>query len=472
MAAGNAFAAVDLGASSGRVMVGEIGPDRLRVREAHRFANGPVPRSGGLYWDLERIRGEVVHGLRTAGAIANVVGIAVDSWGVDYGLVGPTEELLTQPRHYRDPRGTDGMRRLHQRIDPGRLYRINGLQQLPISTIYQLAAEQDPVRLPDQSLLLIADLIGFWLSGIRTTELTNASTTGLLDAHSRSWAPEILDAVGINERQLAHLVMPGTQVGPLRPDMLARTGLPSCTVLSTVGSHDTASAVVAVPASGPDFAYASCGTWALVGVELEAPLITDDGLHSGFTNEIGIDGTVRYLRNVMGLWILQQTVTDWQASGVRAELPALLVAAAQVPSGGLVFDVDHPDLQSPGQMPDRVRRACRRAGFEAPEDRPAVVRLILDSLAVAMARTIHRAVALTGRRVSVVHLVGGGSRNQLLCQLLADAAGLPVVAGPVEATAIGNLLVQSRTGRMLGGDLFMLRDLVRRTQVLRRFDPR
>jgi rhamnulokinase len=471
MIAADAFAAVDLGASSGRVMVGEIGPDRLLVREAHRFGNGPVARGGGLYWDYERIRREVVHGLRMAGTIATVAGVAVDSWGVDYGLVGPAGELLAPPRHYRDPRGAVGMRRLHERIDPGRLYRINGLQQLPISTVYQLAAEQ-AVRLPDQSLLLIADLIGFWLSGIRAIELTNASTTGLLDAHSSSWAPEILDAVGIDQRQLAPLVTPGTRVGPLRPEALARTGLSPSIVLSAVGSHDTASAVVAVPASGPDFAYVSCGTWALVGVELEAPLITDDGRQSGFTNEIGVDGTVRYLHNVMGLWILQQTVADWQAGGARDELPALLAVAARLPSGGPVFDVDHPDLQSPGDMPDRVRRACRRAGFDAPEDQPAVVRLILDSLAAAMAQAVRTAISLTGRTVSVVHLVGGGSRNGLLCQLLADAAGLPVVAGPVEATAIGNLLVQARTHRVLSGDLYTLRDLVRRAQRLRRFDPR
>jgi rhamnulokinase len=472
MPAGPAVVAVDLGASSGRVVVGEIGPDRLLTREAHRFPNGPTVREGRLYWDLDRILREVQHGLRIAGRTADVTGVAVDSWGVDYGLVGPSGQLTAPPRHYRDPRGATGLRLVHERIDPGRLYRMNGLQQLPISTVYQLATEPESALRQARWLMLIADLVGFRLTGTAVTELTNASTTGLLEAHSQRWAAEILRVVGVQQEQLADLVAPGTVVGPLRADVLARTGLRSTTELSTVGSHDTASAVAAVPAAGPDFAYVSCGTWALVGVELDAPLISDRGLRGGFTNEIGVDGTVRYLHNVMGLWILQQTMADWRARGVPADLPALLAAAADSPSGGPVFDVDHPELQSLGDMPARIARACRRAGFDPPEGRPAMVRCILDSMASAMARAVREACALTGRRVSVVHLVGGGARNGLLCQLVADAVGLPVVAGPVEATAIGNLLVQARTHGLNAGDRYTLRDLVRRTQQLTRYEPR
>jgi rhamnulokinase len=257
----------------------------------------------------------------------------------------------------------------------------------------------------------------------------------------------------------------------VRPEVAQETGLAPSTVVTAVGSHDTASAVAAVPADGDRFAYISCGTWALVGVELDHPVLTTESLEANFTNEGGLDGTIRYLRNVMGLWLLQESLRSWAQAGRPADLPTLLAAAAEVPAGGPVVDPDDPAFLPPGDMPARLRAACRRTGQPTPETQPQLVRCILDSLAAAFARTVADAARLSGRQVEVVHLVGGGARNELLCQLTADACALPLLAGPVEATALGNLLVQARAHGHLTGDLQTLRSLLRETQEVRRYRP-
>ncbi|HEY2959300.1 MAG TPA: rhamnulokinase family protein [Actinomycetota bacterium] len=467
------YAAVDLGASGGRVMVGRVGPGVLELAEAHRFPNLPVRLPDGLHWDVLRLYREVVDGLREAGAgPERIASVAVDSWGVDYGLVDGSGALLGNPYHYRDAR-TEGMvEKVAARITPAVLYGATGLQTIPINTIYQLAAAAGTPQLEAAAtLLLIPDLLGYWLSGRSGAEATNASTTGLLDVRSGRWSGAVLEALGIRPGLLPPLRRPGEVLGPLLPEVAAETGLPPSTLVTAVGSHDTASAVVGVPAEGEHFAYVSCGTWALVGVELEEPVLTEASRAANFTNEGGVDGRVRYLRNVTGLWLLQESLRVWQRAGLPGDLPRLLAEAGALPRGGPLVDPNDPAFLPPGDMPARIREACAGSGQPVPEGRAGTVRCILDSLAAAFARSVRDAERLSGRQVEVVHLVGGGARNRLLCQLTADACGLPVEAGPVEATALGNLLVQARAHGSVEGDLGALRALLRATHAPRRHEP-
>jgi rhamnulokinase len=475
---GRLVAAVDLGASSGRVMVGRVAPNELELTEVHRFPNEPVRLPTGMHWDILRLYREVIGGLREAARAADgadgLVSVGVDSWGVDHGLLDPDGALLGNPIHYRDERWAPAVKAVHARVPPAELYARTGLQMLPFNTIYQLAAARGTASLDAAAtMLLIPDLFGFWLSGVQVGERTNASTTGLLDVHRRSWDTELAETLGIPSRILPALGSPGDVVGPLRDDVRATIGVSDQTLLTLVGSHDTASAVVGVPASGGTaFAYVACGTWSLVGVELDAPIVSEASRTANFTNEGGVDDRIRYLRNVMGLWLLQESMRTWELEGTAERLTSLLIAAAELPSGGPVIDPEDPAFLPPGDIPGRIEEACRRTDQPVPASRPALVRCVLDSLAAAYARAVRDAERLTGRSVEVVHLVGGGAHNTLLCQLTADACELPVLAGPVEATAIGNVLVQARARGLLSGDLETLRALVRATQEIRRFVPR
>ena len=459
-------------------MVGRVAPNELELTEVHRFANEPVRLPTGLHWDILRLDRELMAGLREAGRATEggdgLVSVGVDSWGVDHALLDDSGALLGNPVHYRDERSAAAVAPVHELVPPAELYARTGLQFLPFNTIYQLAAARGSAVLgAAATMLLIPDLFGFWLSGVRVGEVTNASTTGLLDVHRRTWDTELAATLGIPTGIFPALAAPGEVVGPLRDEVRRETGLSSGTLLTLVGSHDTASAVVGVPASGDvPFAYIACGTWSLVGVELDAPVLGEDSRAANFTNEGGVDDRIRYLRNVMGLWILQESLRTWEAAGGPEHLANLLIAAAELPSGGPRFDPDDPVLLPPGDMPARIDELCRRTDQRPPATRPAVVRSILDSLAAAYARAVHDAGRLSGHRAEVVHLVGGGARNSLLCQLTADACELPVLAGPVEATAIGNVLVQARARGLLAGDLESLRGLVRSSQEIRRFEPR
>jgi rhamnulokinase len=424
----NTFVAVDLGATSGRVMLGAVdgNPGPIRLTELHRFGNGPVRRrDGGLRWDVERLMSEVRHGIALAG---EPVSIGIDSWAVDYGLIDGAGRLDGDVRCYRDPRTAGAAERLRALIDDERLYRINGLQYLPFNTIYQLMSEP-PERLAGHTMLLLPDLIGYWLTGSTGAEVTNASTTGLLDATTRTWSAELLSRTGIPPTLLPELRRPGTGTGHIG------TGVP----VVAVGSHDTASAVFAVPATGERFGYISCGTWSLVGLRLSAPVLTPAARQANFTNESGVDGTTRFLRNTMGLWLLNESVRTW---GV--ELAPLLAAARREPPLRAVIDPNDEIFLAPGDIPARIATRCVQTGQAPPATPPAMVRTILESLALAHADALHTAARLAGREVEVVHLVGGGARNALLCQLTADACGLPVLAGPVEASALGNVLVQAQ----------------------------
>jgi rhamnulokinase len=469
-----ALAAVDLGASSGRVILGHVGPGRLDLQELHRFRNGPVRLPDGLYWDALGLYQDTLLGLRAAVRQCAddgvpLRGLAVDAWAVDYGLLDGRGRLTANPHHYRDDRTGPAIAQVHERLSPQRLYATAGLQFLPFNTLYQFAAEQ---ALDDRTALLMPDLIGYWLTGEQAAEETNASTTGLLDARTGGWAPDLTQALRLPPGLLPPVRPAGHVLGSLLPAVRDELGTADDIVVTMAASHDTASAVVGVPARSPHFAYISCGTWGLVGVELDQPILTEASRAANFTNERGIDGTIRYLRNVMGLWLLSESLRVWALQGHTVDLARALADAARLPVGGPVIDPDDPVFLPPGDMPARIAGLCAATGQSAPVGVPAVVRCILDSLASAFARAIDQAEALCGHRVDVVHLVGGGSQNWLLCQLTADAVGRTVVAGPMEATAIGNLLVQARTHGALTGDIWALRELTAATVTLRRFEPR
>ncbi|WP_449063555.1 rhamnulokinase [Planomonospora algeriensis] len=432
--------------------------DGRALTEAHRFPNGPVRTPGGLRWDVRGLYREVLHGLHRAGPVAS---IGVDSWAVDYGLLDSSGSLLGDPVHYRDGR-TDGVaERVAAEIGAQALYDVAGLQVLPFNTVYQLLAD-DLDRAA--TMLLVPDLLAYRLTGEVGAEVTNASTTGLLDVRTRSWASGLIERLGLPARIFPPLRRPGDLIGPLLPEAAAEIGH-TCRV-TAVASHDTASAVAAVPAAGPRFAYVSCGTWSLAGVELPAPVLTEAGRAANFTNEAGIDGTVRYLRNVMGLWLLSESLRAWPG----ADLGRLLEAAERERPFAALVDPDAPVFLPPGDMPARIAAECRRTGQEPPALPRPFVRCVLESLALGHRRAIRQAVALSGRDVEVVHLVGGGSRNALLCRLTADACGLPVVAGPAEATALGNVLVQARAAGEVDG-LAEMRALAARVEPLRRYEP-
>ncbi|MFJ4030087.1 rhamnulokinase family protein [Paenarthrobacter sp. NPDC089989] len=470
---GSVFAAVDIGASSGRVMLGRVSPSTGATLETvHRFPNGVVEYDGGLRWDFDALFAEVLKGLAAAASVTagngeRITSIGIDTWAVDYGLVDASGELVSVPYSYRDERSRSTVARVHAVISPEKLYATTGLQFLQFNTVYQLAAEPS---LDGLQALLIPDLIAFLLTGQRRTEATNASTTGLFDAVAGEWAVDFLEALGLPQDIFPPLIQPGETVGTLLPSVAESTGLAADTRVVAVGSHDTASAVAAVPATQSDFAYISSGTWSLVGVELQHPVLSEASRTANFTNERGVDGTIRYLRNVGGLWLLSECQRTWAAQGFSQSLPALLDAAAALPPGGPQINADDPAFTAPDNMPERIRAAVRHNG-EVLADRPAaVVRCIMDSLAAGYARTLADAERLTGRTTSVVHVVGGGSQNRLLCQLTADATGKPAVAGPVEATALGNVLVQARAAGVVQGGLAELRQLVAAGTDLTRYD--
>lgn len=453
------FAAVDLGASGGRVITARVGDDVLALEETHRFANRPVRLAGTLYWDALRLYAEVVEGLRRTG---DVTSIGVDTWGIDYGLLDSGGALIANPVSYRDPRTGPAYERLLTTIGPAALYDATGTQLIPMNTIFQLAAAPPPPTAA--ALLMLPDLLAYGLTGEIGGEVTNASTTGLYDVRAGAWSDPLITRLGLPRGIFPNLRRPGDTIGPLREDVAAETGLAGTPVVA-VGSHDTASAVYAVPAEHDRFAYVSCGTWSLVGVELPAPVISEAGRKAGFTNEIGVGGTIRYLRNVMGLWLLQESLRTWNLDDTA--LPALLAAAEQAPPFAALVDPSDPTFTEPGDIPARIAAYCRRTAQEPPPDRPATVRCILESLALAHRAAVRAAASLSGKPIEVVHMVGGGARNPLLCRLTAEACALPVVAGPYEATAIGNALVQAHAHGLAPNP----RALIRATQPLTTYEP-
>jgi len=380
--------------------------------------------------------------------------------------------LINNPFHYRDERTTHGVDLVHTVADHGALYAANGLQFQPFNTLYQLSVDAE-AGLIDESvrMLMIPDLLGFWLTGQQLVERTNGSTTGLVEVASGDWNATLIDKLGLPRTLFPALVDAGRRIGSLRPEVAAEVGAPASLELIAVGSHDTASAVVGVPMVEPGAAYVSSGTWSLVGVELDRPVLSDDSREANFTNEGGVDGKIRYLRNVMGMWLLSESIRSWQRQGQQVELGSLLDEAAAITTPAPVFDANHPSLLPPGDMPNRIAALCGERGAAAPRSPAMVARSILESLAEAYADAIDDAERLSGQKISAVHIVGGGSQNALLCQLTADRARRRVLAGPVEATAIGNVLVQARAAGLVSGELANLRALVASTFAPTEYSP-
>ena len=461
--------AIDLGATSGRVIAASIGADGIHHETIHRFPNGPVSRGGELFWDFDGLYAHVTDGL----AMVPLRGysprsIGVDSWAVDYGLLN-SGTLLDQPHHYRDERTHRGVEAVHAQMDHAALFARNGLQFLPINTIYQLATEPwTEVSTTADRLLMIPDLVNFRLTGAEALEITNASTTGLLSVKNPVLDPDLLHVSGAPAALFPELSSPGESLGPVTDIAAGLSGVP----VVAVASHDTASAVIGTPLTDDNAAYISCGTWGLVGVELSAPVLSDEARIANFTNERGIDGTFRFLHNVMGLWLLNESVEYWRSQGHDVQLEKLLEQARSYSGEPVEFDVNDSRFLAPGNIPERMAQWCEERDLAAPEGVVPMVTSIVWSLAVAFARAVENASALSGKSISTIHLTGGGSLNELLCQWVADVSGREVQAGPVEATALGNILVQARTAGALRGDVWALRSLARSTIPPRSFFPR
>ena len=472
--------AVDLGASGGRVVSGSFDGRLIELEEIHRFENGPVSMGGELVWDLVRLWQEVVNGLR-ASAVRHgkaVATVGVDTWGVDFAFLGGDRALLANPICYRDPRNRGMIEVAEKTVSRDEIFAATGLQFMEINSLYQLLAMQQrrsaALGAADR-LLMIPDIFHWLLSGEPSNEHTNASTSQCYDPQQRDWAFGLLERFGLPRNIFGPLADPGTVLGGLRPELAAETGLTAARVVIP-GTHDTASAVAAVPATEPpsarpDWCYVSLGTWALVGAELDRPLVTPACRARNFTNEGGIGGTTRLLKTVCGLWLVQQCRASWQRAGKDWAWEQLTALAAEAPPLVTLVDPNHPSLVAPADMPQAIRALAKATGEPVPESTAAVVRTALESVAAAVRQTLEELDDLVGRRIARIHIVGGGVKNSLLCQMIADATNRPVIAGPVEATAIGNLLVQllARDGTV---DLRAVRAVVRDSFELAQFEPR
>jgi rhamnulokinase len=472
--AGRVFIGVDLGAESGRVVAGVFDGRRVLLEELHRFANGPVELAGSWRWDVLRLWGEIRHGLSAAAAKFGdaVASVGVDTWGVDYVLLSKSGELHGQPFHYRDRRTQGVMERATLAVPRADIFAATGLQFLPFNTLYQLIASQE--RTPEllagaDRLLLMPDFFHWCLCGSAAVEFTNATTTQFFDPLARTWAFDLLRRFNLPTHVLGEVVPPGTNLGTLRPDVRAATGLGAIPVVAPA-THDTGSAVAAVPTAhtgGANWAYISSGTWSLVGVVLAQANLSPATLARNLTNEGGVDGTYRLLKNVMGLWLVQRCRV---AFGERDYDSLLAEAGAAEPLRSLI-DPDDPRFLNPPDMPAAIAGFCRETGQPVPESVGQFVRCCLDSLAAKYRFVLGWLEEVTGTRIEVIHVVGGGSRNRLLNQLTADATGRPVLAGPIEATALGNVLIQARAVGELD-NIADVRAVVRESFPLGRFDPR
>jgi len=465
-----AYLAFDLGAETGRAFLGRLRSGLLELREVHRFPNEPVEYGGRLHWDAARIWLEMRKALREADA-AELAGIGVDAWGVDYALLGERGELLQNPRHYRDHRNVRAMEEVLQLVSGEEIYRATGIQLMPINTLNQLfAASRDTPRLlaAAERLVMIPDLFHYWMTGNAVCEFTAATTTQFVDAGARTWAAGLLDRLGLPAELPARIVEPGSVVGRLLPG-LAADGSNGAALVIAPASHDTASAVAAVTARDHT-AFLSSGTWSLLGMEVDAPVLSSQALKLNFTNEGGVRGTTRLLKNVMGLWMLQCCRRSWAAQGRQYSFGQLMEAARQAPPFRHLVDPDDLSFLNPGDMPAAIDRFCLRCDQPAPDGPGSYARTIFESLALKYRLVLRSLESLIGRRVVEIRVVGGGSRNRVLNQFTADATGRRVLAGPSEAAVLGNIGVQMvATGA--AGCLEEARETIGRSFPAETFEP-
>jgi rhamnulokinase len=472
------YLAVDLGAESGRIVAGLFDGTRLRLEDIHRFPNGAVPVAGTLRWDVLRLWSEILTGLAKAGQSLgkNARSVGVDTWGVDYVLLGRDGEMLGQPYHYRDPRTAGVMDRMFSRVPRKEIFAATGLQFMPINTLYQLIAMQqtNPTLLAQaERFLMMPDVFHWLLCGSQVVEFTNATTSQCLDATTRSWAWDMLRKFELPTEMFPEVVVPGTNLGKLRSDVAQKCALSRIEVIAPA-THDTGSAVAAVPTEATGtarWAYISSGTWSLLGLELRQPVLTPRALELNVTNEGGIDGTWRLLKNIMGLWLVQECRRAFERRGKSLDYATMTRLAAEATPFRSLVDPDAPAFLAPADMPAEIAKWCESRGQPAPTSEGEFVRCALESLALKYRLVLSSLQDLAGAKVEVIHIVGGGSQNELLNQFTADACGLPVVAGPVEATALGNVLVQARSA---GGvaTLGEMRSVVRASTALKHYEPR
>lgn len=474
MSSAKKILAFDLGAESGRGILGLFDGKKLKLEVIHRFGNGAVRTLDSLHWDVLRLHAEMLNGMRIAAAEhGGVDSLGIDTWGVDFGLLGRGGTLLGNPRHYRDPHTEGYPEQAFSTFSKADIFRHTGIQFMRFNSLYQLLAMQrdkSPLLDAAETLLFMPDLFHYFLTGIKANEFTDASTSQLLDPTTRTWAWPVVEKFGLPRKIFGSLVKPGTVLGPLRPTVAAETGLQPIPVIAP-GTHDTASAIAAVPAGTGSWAYISSGTWSLMGVELAAPLVGEASLAANFTNEGGIAGTTRFLKNVMGLWLVQECRRCWERAGKPLGYDELTRLAEAAPAFVSLVDPDDGTFILPANMPNALGDFCRRTGQPAPADVGATVRCALESLALRYRWVLEKLEELTGQKRDVVHIVGGGCNNKLLCQFTADACKRQVVAGPVEATAIGNVLVQA-IGLGLIGSLAEGREVVRSSFAVETYEPR
>ncbi len=473
MATQKQLLAIDLGAESGRGVLGRFDGRQLTLEVVHRFPNGPVRTLDTLHWDVLRLYSEMLVALRRCAAEhGGIDGLGIDTWGVDFALLGRGGTLLGNPRHYRDPHTETIMDEAFRRVPRQEVFRRTGLQFMRFNTLFQLLAlqrDRSPLLDVAETLLMMPDLFNYFLTGMKVNEASDASTTQLYDPAARTWAYDLVGAFGLPGKILGTLVPPGTVLGPLRTAVATETGVNPAPVIAPA-THDTGSAIAAVPAQGVSWAYISSGTWSLMGAELDAPLINDQVQRYNFTNEGGVGGTTRFLKNIVGLWLVQECRRTWERAGQSYTYEELMRLAEAAPPLGSVVDPDDASFILPPSMPAALADYCRKTGQPAPDGPGAVVRCALESLVLRYRWVLERLEELLGRRLDVIHVVGGGSQNTLLCQLTADACNRTVLAGPVEATAIGNVLVQAMGLRLLGS-LADARAVVRRSFEVRTYTP-
>jgi rhamnulokinase len=462
------FLAVDLGATSGRVAIGRVNSDSISLDVVHRFLHEVLPQEdGSLLWDWDLILSEVLKGLREAVKTSDPISLAVDSWAVDYGFISPTHQYLPPVHAYRDPRNEIAYQELTKKIGKARIYSTTGIQFLPFNTIYQLyAARELPEYKKAAKFLMLPDLINFLFTQKLSTEVTNASSTQALNTQTREWDRELINLAGVREDLFTELHEPGTLIGVVRGFDV----LDGINVVATA-SHDTAAAIAGVPFTNRQTeAYISSGTWSLVGVELDAPVLTPEAFAANVTNELGADGTVRALKNVTGMWLLEECRRTWHLEGRDYEMPELLQLASAAQSFKTLIDPNDPLFAPPGGMPERIHTYCEERGLTPPQSDGEYAICILNSLAHAYKKTLQEISAVTGRKIELIHILGGGSQNDLLNQLTADICGVTVKTGPVEATLFGNIAVQAISAGVVA-NLTEARALIEKSFTSKVFQP-
>ena len=464
--------AIDLGAESGRGIVGSFDGERLRLAESHRFPNVPVTLGGTLQWDVLRLFGDVLTAIRRAATGSQVSSIGVDTWGLDFGLLDARGRLLANPVHYRDRRTEGILERLYRRMPQAEIYRRTGIQFMPINTLCQLLAMHeaaDPLLKYAERLLMMPDLFNHFLTGRSVAEYTIASTSQCLDPIRRQWDSDLVERMGAPSRILPEIVPPGTDLGPLLPEVAEGTAAGSVRVVAP-GSHDTASAVVGAPLDGAGTAFLSSGTWSLIGLEVASPILSTAALEANLTNEGGVAGTIRLLRNVAGLWLIQESRRAMWPGDDAPTYESLTALAERAPAFSALIDPDDERFLRPGDLPARVRAFCRETGQPPPEEPGTLFRVLLESLALRYATVVDELAAVADRPIEAIHIVGGGTQNEFLSRLTAGATGRIVRAGPIEATAIGNLAVQAITAGELAS-VAEARELMRRSFPVRTYEP-